>query len=120
VGQIASNGTVNNCVALNANIAATGANFGRVAGSGGLTNSYARSDMKNKNDDTYIWYPVGNNTKNGENITEEIWRNKDWWINPAGFGFVEASDGAWDWPADKSLPILKGIPANVQEPKVKD
>jgi hypothetical protein len=117
--------TVNNCVALNANIAATGASFGRVAGNDGtkLTNNYARIDMRNKDGNPNNWIPNGNNTKNGENITSTQWGFQSWWsdttIGP-GFDFDEASDGAWDWPTGRFLPILRGIPESVQNPKVID
>jgi hypothetical protein len=109
--------TVKNCVALNANITATGANFGRVAGSGtGLTNNYARSDMHLNDNPSYTWTPAGaSNNKNGANITSTEWDDQIWWSNPTtgpGFDFTTI----WVFHVGKSLPILQGIPAEVQNP----
>jgi hypothetical protein len=112
-----NDGTVNNCVALNANIVATGINFGRVASNGTVTTSYARSDMRK--DGIINSWAQGNNTKNGESITLTEWNNPNWWSDTAQFDFTSTTS-AWYWPTDKSLPILQGIPENVQNPKVID
>jgi hypothetical protein len=114
VGRTGS--TVSNCVALNVNIIATGTNSGRVVGATGtgtLTNNYARSDM-HKGVDPTSWNPVGADTINGADITSTNWSNQTWWSDTATFDFA----AIWGWHSDNKLPILKGIPADVQDPKV--
>jgi uncharacterized repeat protein (TIGR02543 family) len=121
-------GTVRNCVGLNGQITVTGGlnlkDYGRVVGyvyGNPLSNNYARSDMTP---------PTGGNFtagasatgKNGANITFTQWSNINWWSNaaPNGPAFNLTASGAWDFPADKYLPILRNIPADIQNPTATD
>jgi uncharacterized repeat protein (TIGR02543 family) len=116
--QYDSSGRVENCVGLNKNIINIGTSgyFGRVAGynSETLTNNYGRTDMKYNNADR-TWDNDASDY-DGANITETNWISPTWWSNTALFNLN--SSGAWEFPATgKTLPILRSIPASVQNPK---
>jgi len=113
VGRSTSSGTVQNCVALNTGVAATGgssaSDLGRVIGSnflgGTFTNNHARNPMT-------ITYGAGSTAKpitsglttvDGLNITSTQWTDPDWWRDTAFTGIIGTD--AWTWWAAGKLPV---------------
>jgi len=97
-----NSGTVRNCAALNPSVITSGSSgntIGRVSGTGGGTNNYARSDMVVK----YNWNGFGGTNKSvspdlttvdGSNITAVQWNNVSWWQTAANWN---TTSGALVW-----------------------
>jgi len=120
-----SEGTVQNCVALNHDLSATNSSLiGRIAGEATngsvapiLKNNYGRGDMM-----TNIGSPAWKNDKNdqdGANVTSANWGSHSWWTtagnwDTAGWDFTSV----WQWGG--SLPVLRNMPGTAtQNPVVK-
>ncbi len=111
-GDVAYNGKVRNCAALNPTIIASGASTGRVVGSnvGTLTNNYAFSSMKVNGN-----IVTGGSANNSNGTDLSITR-----ANAASFWTTEGNwnTSAWDtsvWTiTDHKLPILTVFPVGTQ------
>jgi len=119
---------VQNCVALNPSVItinnSSNTYIGRVMGFDStnlsISNNYARSDMAlTYNDTTYT--PTSNsNGKDGADITAAEYNSYSWWTTPenwydnTGWDFTDI----WEWNSTTNLPILRNMPAGVQNPTV--
>jgi len=119
-----NSGTVQNCVALNPNVSATGTYIGRVVGSLNtsdgspiMANNYGRSDMKANGNDT-TW--TRDNDRDGESITSSNWGNQSWWTTASNWDTVGWNfSTVWQWGSN-NLPILRNMPGTAtQNPAVK-
>ena len=113
---------VQNCVAVNYNIfVPSSSDYGRVAGDNTTTpllNNYGWEGV-NLNDSINTWASSndGADVLTGA-VCSEYWWRRTQYMGPPGPGFDFSPTGAWDWPAEKILPILKGFPAGIQNPQV--
>jgi len=121
--QAGTKSAVENCVALNSDLACSGAGYQRVAGvnnSGTMTNNFGRDNMK-LNNGSYTWTPnpVG---EDGDNLTSAQWGNVSlFWEFPTGDARFDPA--VWDFcditATNNKLPILKDMPCDrAQNPAV--
>ncbi|MCL2154353.1 MAG: hypothetical protein FWH53_01675 [Leptospirales bacterium] len=111
------NGTIKNCVALNATVTATTfLDVGRVVGwneLGELSNNYARDDMSGS---TAQFTDTTSGDKDGKDISSTEYHDATWWTGSANW-----SNGGWDltiWEIENGkLPILKGV-GGTQNPTI--
>jgi len=113
-GGSSSDGTVQNCAALNPDISGTNQLMRVSFDSGTLINNYGRSDMK-KNGASTIWTYNTLSGYGGADITAANWGSAGWWSGTANF-----DPAVWDFSGVSATrgPTLRDMPGGAQNPGI--